>query len=439
MFENARILVAAGNRSEADMLARFIREDFENVETSCHPETMVEDFERVEPHVLVLGFRTLEECERYYLGLYRLGDRVHGIEHRTVILCDRDGLKRVVALCRKEYFDDYVLFWPSVADPYRLNMSLIQALRRLSATGSGGPSITDFAAQARKLSELESVLESGLSQGGAHIERMSAAIRQVEAGAGSAIDAFTQRILRGEQYDVVEVKNPEAFSAEFSRLREESIARPLSEVSALIKPVQDWVGDLNRGVAPHLETTRSLGRLAEKIKPKILFVDDDEFQHRLVGRLLDEADVELHCAPSGTDALKTLRTLRPDLILMDFNLPDISGIDLTRRIKAAAAFENVPVVMVTGSSAKKVVVASVEAGASDFVLKPFDRIRLVNRIEKHLGRRRKLLAADAAQSSPPASPARSDSIHDSAAEASVRQSPASSAVVGPGSDPPSST
>src|SRR5690606_20792579 len=140
--------------------------DFESVEITCHPETMVEDFERVEPHVLVLGFRTLEECERYYLGLYRLGTRVHAIEHRTVILCHRDWLNRVVALCRKEYFDDYVLFWPQVSDPFRLNMAVLQAVRRLSSSSGDGPSSSEFASQVRKLSALESVLESGLSQGG---------------------------------------------------------------------------------------------------------------------------------------------------------------------------------------------------------------------------------------------------------------------------------
>src|SRR5690606_32254536 len=107
-----------------------------------------------------------------------------------------------------------------------------------------------------------------------------------------------------------------------------------------------------------LATARNLGALAAKVKPKVLFIDDDEFQHRMVARMLEDDDLELHFAANATDALKVLRTLRPDVILMDFNLPEVSGIELTRRIKIAPQFARIPIVMVTGTSAKKVVVES---------------------------------------------------------------------------------
>jgi len=64
---------------------------------------------------------------------------------------------------------------------------------------------------------------------------------------------------------------------------------------------------------------------------------------------------------------------RPDLVLMDIDLPDSSGLDLTRRFKAEPRLADVPVVMITGHSERHLVVESLRAGASDYVVKPFDR------------------------------------------------------------------
>ena len=112
----------------------------------------------------------------------------------------------------------------------------------------------------------------------------------------------------------------------------------------------------------------------------MLVVDDDEFQHKLVARLLKEAPVELMFALSSQEALAAVRNRRPELIFMDISLPDLSGIETTRRIKALDAFATIPVVMITGHSKKDVVVESLKAGACDFVVKPFDKAILLKKL-----------------------------------------------------------
>ena len=400
MTETARILVVAADSADARMIARFISEDFEDVQTATDQERMVDEFEAYEPQVLVLAFRTLEESERYYLGLYRLGTRIHAIPHRTVILCNRESLARVASLCRKEYFDDYVLFWPSVTDPFRLNMSIYQALRRSSERENGGPSSAEFAVQARRIAELEGTLQSNLKSGGTQIANISQTLKDAEEGVGEALDAFSRLCVDGENRDVLEIRNRNLFEAQLARLKQEEIGVRMSRLAESIRPAEEWMGAFSNSIAPQLHSARKLVAMAAKVRPKVLFIDDDEFQHRLLQRLLGESELDLHCAASATDALKMLRTLRPDLILMDFNLPQSSGVELTRQIKSAPMFSSVPVIMVTGSSAKKVVMDSLNAGASDFVLKPFDKDRLLTRIDKQLG----LAAARAASAEQPAQP-----------------------------------
>jgi len=110
-------------------------------------------------------------------------------------------------------------------------------------------------------------------------------------------------------------------------------------------------------------------------------VDDDEFQHKLVARLLQESGAELIFALNSMDALAVIRSRRPELIFMDIDLPDLSGIETTRRIKAIEAFASIPVVMITGHSKRDVVVESLRAGACDFVVKPFDRTTLLKKFK----------------------------------------------------------
>jgi DNA-binding response OmpR family regulator len=69
---------------------------------------------------------------------------------------------------------------------------------------------------------------------------------------------------------------------------------------------------------------------------------------------------------------------------MDVQLPDVDGIELTRRIRANARFAEIPVVMVTGQSDKNVVVQSIKVGASGFLVKPFNKENLLNKIRNTL-------------------------------------------------------
>jgi PleD family two-component response regulator len=145
---SAAILIVTDDSTDAGMVRKLLQEEFKNVFTSTNPDSIAQDFEERRPEVLVLAFATLEKSERYYLGLYRLCPAVQQHHHRTVILCDKEEVKRVYELCRKNYFDDYVLFWPMTYDMSRLAMSVHHLLRELAAFRDGGPSVAEFAAQA---------------------------------------------------------------------------------------------------------------------------------------------------------------------------------------------------------------------------------------------------------------------------------------------------
>ncbi|MDD3519302.1 MAG: response regulator [Chromatiales bacterium] len=385
--EEPCILVATEIASDAEVVRRLLTMEFERVFVTTSPENAVADFEHHKPQVLVLAFNTLEKAERYYLGLYRLGHLVHALPHRTVILCNKDDLKRVYDLCKQEYFDDYVLFWPTTNDSTRLRMAVHHALRQMAPSAEGAsPSPTEFAAQARRIAELETLLERSLAQGGQRIEAASHSLQQAEQGIGTALEGFSRSLSDGTRPDLVEVRDRDGFQREVDRIRREEIGERFRQVTDAVQPVRQWVGSFKEELKPQLESARALGSLANRVRSLVLLVDDDEFQHKLLKSMLKEQPMDLVSALSGTEALAILRRQRPDIILMDVNLPDIDGVEATHRLKAVERFANTPVIMVTGHSERKVVFESLKAGAVDFVVKPFDRPTLIAKLHTYLQR-----------------------------------------------------
>lgn len=157
------ILIATDIMSDANLVRKLLAPEFENVAISTTADAAARDFERIRPQVLLLAFNTLEKAQRYYLGLYRFCQVVHGVPHRTLILCGKEDLRPVYELCRKEFFDDYILFWPLSHDGPRLLMSVHLAFRALRSQAIA-PVLSDFAAEARQAAGLEGVINTSLQE-----------------------------------------------------------------------------------------------------------------------------------------------------------------------------------------------------------------------------------------------------------------------------------
>ncbi|MHB1240593.1 MAG: response regulator [Gammaproteobacteria bacterium] len=384
MIKRARIMVATEIVDDAALITKLLSDEFDSVIASTDLDRSVQDFEEHRPNVLLLAFNSLEKAERYYLGLYRLSTVVHALPHRTLILCNKDDLLRVYALCKKEYFDEYILFWPITQDAPRLRMAVHHALRQIAGAAADVPSASEFAAQARRIARLESLLEQSLARGGNHIERANQSLQRAGEDIGAALDSFSCNLADGMRPDLVEVRDGPGLQREFTRLRTEKVDKHLQSVATAMHPVAEWAGTLKEDLRPELQSARALQAMAERVRPRVLVVDDDEFQHRLLMKLLEDANLELSFAASGTEALAILRKCRPDIVLMDFSLPDIDGVEVTRRLKSNETFATIPVIMITGHSSKAVVVESLQAGAVDFVVKPFDKYILLTKVRKFL-------------------------------------------------------
>lgn len=121
---------------------------------------------------------------------------------------------------------------------------------------------------------------------------------------------------------------------------------------------------------------------------EILVIDDDELIQKSVTDALREEGYVVHVAADAHDAMVLLKDLRPALILLDVDIPGLSGLELLHKLKASATTANVPVFMLSGHNRRDVVMEAYQEGAVEFIAKPFRRELLLRKLEAALERRR---------------------------------------------------
>ncbi|HET6545449.1 MAG TPA: response regulator [Rhodanobacteraceae bacterium] len=118
---------------------------------------------------------------------------------------------------------------------------------------------------------------------------------------------------------------------------------------------------------------------------KILVVDDFSTMRRIIRNLLGELGfgaANIREADDGTTALDALRAGGVDLVVTDWNMPGMSGIDLLRAIRADAELKSLPVLMVTAENTRAQIIAAAQAGVNGYIVKPFTAATLGDKIER---------------------------------------------------------
>ena len=120
---------------------------------------------------------------------------------------------------------------------------------------------------------------------------------------------------------------------------------------------------------------------------RILLVDDEPDLLELVRVNLHQAGYEIETAEAGREALACIRRRRPDLVILDLMLPDLSGTEICRQVRADPELADLPIIMLTAKADELDRVVGLELGADDYVTKPFSPRELTLRVRAVLRRR----------------------------------------------------
>jgi two-component system, OmpR family, phosphate regulon response regulator PhoB len=138
---------------------------------------------------------------------------------------------------------------------------------------------------------------------------------------------------------------------------------------------------------------RNVGHLDKQMTiPRILAVDDEPAVGEMLRFILEQDGFQADFAEDATQAINLIRKSRPDLILLDWMLPGMTGIELAGRLKGNTETEAIPIIMLTAKGEENDKVRGLDMGAEDYITKPFSARELLARIRTILRRVSPLLA-----------------------------------------------
>lgn len=120
------------------------------------------------------------------------------------------------------------------------------------------------------------------------------------------------------------------------------------------------------------------------MKKKVLIVEDNDLNLKLFRDLLEAHGYETFETKDGSEALPLAKNVRPDLILMDIQLPEISGLDITKRLKSDEEVSHIPVVAVTAFAMKDDEEMILSAGCEAYMSKPISIPTFIETVQKFL-------------------------------------------------------
>ena len=130
------------------------------------------------------------------------------------------------------------------------------------------------------------------------------------------------------------------------------------------------------------------------MKAKIFIVEDEPSIVQLVKYNLEKQNFKVLVSNNGEEGLQEIKKTEPDLILLDWMLPDLSGIDICKALRKDTKFKNIPIIMLTARSQEEDKVLGLNVGADDYLPKPFSNLELVARVNALLRRSKPSVAED---------------------------------------------
>lgn len=263
------------------------------------------------------------------------------------------------------------------ADPVRYEQILFNLISNAVKYGGGRP-ITISASQ-RDGQLVVSVRDQGPGIAADSMERIFHPLEQLTPGSagqqsGSGLGLTIARNLAVLMSGTIEVSSVEGQGAMFS------VALPVSDLPAMQAP-DDWSPvDLPLPLAPEAEPRAPSHGTQAGDAPTILAVDDEPINLQVLQNVLRPQGYQVMTAANGAEALRRVAQAKPDLIVLDVMMAGLSGLEVARTLRRRHGLHELPVILLTARGRTSDMLAGFEAGANDYVVKPFVKDELLSRI-----------------------------------------------------------
>ncbi len=370
------VFIASNSHSTAEVVRQMLAVEFSQLVVSTAADRVVEEFDRSDASVILLAYSNIEQAEEVYGMLCLRSGTLHSKPYKCLLLCNKFEAKQAYELCRVRKFDNYIVFWPLSYDPFRLLMSVHQAITEINETYQLREKMQFSSGQDKALAEFEALFVRQVEGSQTFAVRVNDVVEHVEENIRLAMGDFEHK----KEPDTGSWFNNDAEPGD----RENTPVYRLDRIRKGMESIRSVASEFDRFSSDNARSSYQLSQRSPRSRHHILVVEDDAFQRNLLLALLRSDDYDVDFAVSGEEAINLLQRTTPDLILMDIMMPGISGIETTRFIKANSWTKNIPIIIISGKNKRDVILECINLGASSFVLKPFNRQTIMKKISAAL-------------------------------------------------------
>lgn len=299
------------------------------------------------PALLLFAHLDLALAERDFLEFYRTAPGFAGGDHPSILLCKGQDADTAYDLVKRGVFDDYVVFRP-LYDPHRLAMSIRHLIGAQRREDQAAAARTLLGGTQRSASELQSALARHVAASEAVAAELAAARRRFVTETPALHPLFEAACAPAE-------RRLAASSAE-ARATAAAVAPKLAEAGAWLQQQQQ----------------------------RLAVVDDDPVYLQVLTRMLESAGYEVFAFTDPQEALIRLARLRPDAVLVDVEMPGMTGLELIAAARRAPALAAIPYLVITGHADAGTVRAAAQHQVAGFIVKPGTRAAVLAKLHAAL-------------------------------------------------------
>jgi|GEM_PF-630653 len=381
--EERPILIVSDDAEEVRAVRDLLQHDYANLIIADNDEAGLRLFPERQPALLILVFQEMVRSERFYLMLYRQCQTIREIPHQTLLLCKSNESEAAFSLCHNNTFDDYLINRP-LHDPYRLRLAVQHALTRQAGRSESATVQRQLSHIGSDLRHLDTFVNKALEGGQGHHDESIKAFRDFASQLTKELDQFETHMNNAARGQAAKVLEKSGLRQQFDELRRTGVAPEVQKVEGKLQEAQQWAHQFDKDYRE--QAVKVTSREFPPAQPEVMLVDDDEIYRDMLGVMLEEIELRVTLADSGEAALAAMRTRRPDIVLLDYNMPGLNGIDMLRLMKRTPEFHQIPVIMLTGEKSREAVKEMIMAGAVGYIVKPSNRPTILAKIRSVLSR-----------------------------------------------------
>jgi CheY-like chemotaxis protein len=374
-------MIVAAKPQDDKVLREVLSDEFPKLIFCNDQEKALDVFVDIAPAVLVLAFEHIEQAESFYLRLFRTREKAFIVKHQSIVLCDQREAEAIYKLCNRDIFDDYLIFRP-LQDPFRLKLSISQAFKRRTEKQRAGHSNLALNDYKEEVEKLDSFLQGSMEEGR---QLHNIDLQQLTNSLHERINRIRDDLVSGAMGDGVKVIDQSTARSQFNKLIETHVSSsPSAEQLKYSLAMKSWLDNVENGYKEKLTPVVNQVQTMTKEQSYILVVEDDEFTQGVYTHILQKAGYRVKIAEDVTKAMLVINNESPSLIFMDYILPGIDGLELTRTLQCDPENQNIPIVVSTGKNIGSILKESLRAGAVGFMVKPVTEKGVLEKINKYL-------------------------------------------------------